>query len=165
MKKLKIYLDTSVVLMRDDSARGIITKEFFKNVSQNNHNLVISEIVDYEITNTKDELQKESNKYFMSTIEYSLLPYSKESHDLAWKYVINGVLTHNHIGDLLHVAYATVNECDMIVSWNRKHIAKHSKIQKLNLCNIKYDYRSITICTPEEFLTIKYGDKNERANH
>jgi hypothetical protein len=68
--------------------------------------------------------------------------------------VVEGILTHNHIDDLLHIAYATVYECDVIVSWNRKHIAKATKIQKINLCNIKNNYRSITICTPEDFLTI-----------
>jgi predicted nucleic acid-binding protein len=151
MKKLKIYLDTSVISMLDTSMRGIITKEFFNVATQNDHELVISEIVNLEIKDA--ELSKrEQILYFLGTLNYQSLPYTQESHNLAWNYVIEGVLTHNHIDDLLHVAYATVHNCDMIVSWNRKHIAKPSKIQKLNFCNIKNNYHSITICTPEEFL-------------
>ncbi|MDR1140128.1 MAG: hypothetical protein LBL62_00445 [Planctomycetaceae bacterium] len=75
-----------------------------------------------------------------------------KSNNLAWKYVTEGVLTHNHFDDLLHVAYATVHKCTMIVSWNRKHIAKPIKIQKLNACNLKNNYNAILIYTPEEFL-------------
>ncbi|MDR0608803.1 MAG: hypothetical protein LBG58_01710 [Planctomycetaceae bacterium] len=151
MKPFKIYLDTSVVLMYDDhSQRGIITKEFFKEVSKNNHQLVISEIVNTEITDNK--AKRESNLSFLSTINYKLLPYSDESYYLAWTYVFGGVLTHNHLDDLLHIAYATIFECDVIVSWNRKHIAKPIKIQKINVCNLKNNYKMIAIYTPEEFL-------------
>jgi hypothetical protein len=90
----------------------------------------------------------------MKQLEFTKIPYCDESNILAWKHVTENILTRHHFDDLSHVAYATVHECDMIVSWNRKHIAKQSKIRKLNLCNIKYNYRSITICTPKEFLTV-----------
>jgi predicted nucleic acid-binding protein len=153
MKILKIYLDTSVILMFDDdiSPRGIITKEFFKRVLEKKHNLIISEVVEYEITDTTDELKKESNKSFLSTLNCQILSYSKASHDLAWSYVFDGVLTHNHIDDLLHVAYATVHECDVIVSWNRKHIAKPAKIQKLNFCNVKNNYHVLRFVHRKNF--------------
>ncbi|MDR2756523.1 MAG: hypothetical protein LBC20_12530 [Planctomycetaceae bacterium] len=151
MKKLKIYLDTSVILMRDNSTRGIVTSEFLKKVAQSNHSFIISEVVDFEIKDTT-ETQKEENINFLKKLNCQTLPYSNESHNLAWTYIIEGVLTENHFDDLLHVAYATVYECDMIVSWNRKHVAKQSKIQKINACNIKNNYCAITIFTPAEFL-------------
>ncbi|MDR1269040.1 MAG: hypothetical protein LBK82_05915 [Planctomycetaceae bacterium] len=151
MKKLKIYLDTSVISMLDDSSLGIITRRFFDVVTQYNCELVISEVVENEINETKAN-KREAIFYFLSTLNVMTIPYDDRSNNLAWKYVIEGVLTDNHIDDLMHVAYATVYECDAIVSWNRKHIAKQSKIQKLNLCNLKYNYRSITICTPQEFI-------------
>jgi hypothetical protein len=97
--------------------------------------------------------KREAILQFLETVNCVSLPYSEESHRLAWCYVKDGVLTENHIDDLRHVAYATVYECDVIVSWNRRHIASLPKIQKLNFCNIKYHYRSMMICTPEKFLT------------
>jgi hypothetical protein len=152
MKNFKIYLDTSVISMLDNSGRGVITKKFFEAVNNNNCELIISEIVNNEIVDAEIS-KKDAILFFLDTLKYTLIPYNQKSYDLAWNYVFDGILTHNHIDDLLHVAYATVHECDMIVSWNRKHIAKPIKIQKINACNLKNNYNVIAIFTPEEFLT------------
>jgi hypothetical protein len=150
---VKIYLDTSVISMLDDSLRGIITQNFFELIKKNNYKLIISEIVDNEIKNT-ESTKRETILSFLKTMEVTRIQSNAESYNLAWNYIKDGVLTDNHIDDMLHVAYATVFGCDVIVSWNRKHIAKPIKIQKINFCNFRYNYRSITICTPQEFLTL-----------
>jgi predicted nucleic acid-binding protein len=139
--------------MIDNSDLGAITREFFDFVKQNGCQFVVSEIVDTELEEAKKR-KGEAIADFIETLNCVSLPYSDEAHRLAENYVKDGVLTNNHIDDLTHVAYATVHKCDMIVSWNRKHIAKPIKIQKLNLCNIKYKYPTIAICTPQEFLTL-----------
>ncbi|MDR2704377.1 MAG: hypothetical protein LBC02_01235 [Planctomycetaceae bacterium] len=154
MKSIKIYLDTSVISMRDNPELGAVTWEFFEFVTQKNCELVISEVAKMEIERISDESKKLEIFQFLETLNCVLLPYLGEAHLLAEIYVKDRVLTNNHLDDLTHVAYATVHKCDMIVSWNRKHIAKPIKIQKLNLCNVKYNYSTIAICTPEEFLTI-----------
>jgi predicted nucleic acid-binding protein len=140
--------------MLDESERGIITKEFFDFVNEKNYELFISEIVNTEITDTTEKIKRETILSFLKTIEVTIIPSNSESDNLAWNYITEGVLTYNHIDDLLHVAYATVHKCDMIVSWNRKHIAKPIKIQKLNKCNLKNNYQLISICTPKEFLAL-----------
>jgi hypothetical protein len=152
MKKLRIYLDTSVISMLDDSERGMITREFFEFAIQKNCEFVISEVVDTELEDSK---KRKGNTIlqFVETLNCHDLPYSKEAHQLAENYLKDGVLTSNHLDDLTHVAYATVQKCNVIVSWNRKHIAKMSKIQKLNACNLKNNYPIIAIYTPQEFLT------------
>jgi predicted nucleic acid-binding protein len=152
MKKLKIYLDTSVISMLDNSPRGVITKKFFEFVTQNDCELVISEAVENEIDETEQTKKKEII-YFLNQLKITKISHDNESDNLAWNYINDGILTHNHFDDLSHVAYATVHKCDMIVSWNRKHIAKSIKIQKLNACNIKNNYSLIAVYTPEEFLT------------
>jgi predicted nucleic acid-binding protein len=150
---MKIYLDTSVVSMLDDSERGTATKEFFEFINEKNYELVISEIVDNEIRDTKSK-KKDTIIEFLNTLNCIYLSHSEESHDHAWNYIADEILTKNHFDDLLHVAYATVHNCNVIVSWNRKHIAKLVKIQKLNACNLKHNYNIIAIYTPEEFLTL-----------
>lgn len=150
---MKIYLDTSVVSMLDDSLRGIVTREFFNFAKQQQYDFAVSEVVNTEIGDISEAAKRETILQFLETLNCAFLPYSEESHRLAWKYVLDGVLTDNHIDDLTHVAYATVHKCDMIVSWNRKHIAKPIKVQKLNACNIKNNYSMIAIYTPQEFLT------------
>jgi hypothetical protein len=138
--------------MLDDSERGKRTKDFFKYVLQYNHQLILSEIVKGEIDDA-EEHKKVTILRFLNTLTPLYLPHNKEAHHLAAQYINERILTDNHIGDLLHIAYATVYGCDIIISWNRKHIARQSKIKKINACNLKNNYGIIEIYTPEEFLT------------
>ncbi|MDR1291540.1 MAG: hypothetical protein LBK06_10100 [Planctomycetaceae bacterium] len=163
MKKTKIYLDTSVVSMLDDSALGILTKNFFELVKQKDlYELVVSPIVTDEIGNAKIEKREAIFRFVRTLNNLVELPSNEKSYDLAMYYVVEGILNLNHIEDLLHVAYASLYECDAIVSWNRKHIANSAKKQKLNFCNFKYGYHPIIICTPQYFVD-NFGDnKNEK---
>ncbi|MDR2706535.1 MAG: hypothetical protein LBC02_12210 [Planctomycetaceae bacterium] len=154
MKAIKIYLDTSVISMLDNSLRGMITREFFEFSAQKGYQFVISEVVKKEIDDIPEEIKRETILQFLETLSCVLLPYNQESIDLAWTYVSEGILTDNHIDDLTHIAYTTVFDCDVIVSWNRKHIANPTKMKKLNDCNLKNNYSMIAIYTPQEFLTI-----------
>jgi hypothetical protein len=154
MKKLKIYLDTSVISMLDDSERGIITRDFFEFAIQKGYQFVVSEVVRAEIDDTPEENKRVAILQFLETLNCVSVPYNQESIDLAWTYVSEEILTDSHIDDLTHIAYATVFGCNMIVSWNRKHIAKPIKAQKINACNMKNNYSMIAIYTPQEFLTL-----------
>jgi predicted nucleic acid-binding protein len=139
--------------MLDDSERGKKTKDFFEHILRYNHQLVLSEVVKGEIDDAEQH-KKLVILRFLNTLPALYLPYSLDAHHLAAKYLEEGILTNNHIDDLLHIAYATVYRCDIIISWNRKHIAKQSKIKQINACNLKNNYRVIEIYTPDEFLTL-----------
>jgi predicted nucleic acid-binding protein len=152
MKKTKIYLDTSVISMLDGSALCETTRSFFDAVNQENYELVISPIVANEIDNAEIE-KKEAILYFLNSLNaLTRLEYTDEAYRLAENYYTEGVLTYNHMDDLLHMAYATVYNCDVIVSWNRKHLANPLKMQKLNRCNEAQGYGSIVVCTPQHFI-------------
>jgi hypothetical protein len=135
-----------------------MTKRFFKIVAQRNYDLVISGIVEDEIKATKTP-KRDKILYFLDSLDVTVILYSAESNNLAWCYVSEGVLTDNHIDDLKHMAYATIHECGIIVSWNRTHIANPIKMQKLNLCNVFYSYRPIVICTPQDFIDFLFKGK------
>ncbi|MDR1290398.1 MAG: hypothetical protein LBK06_04270 [Planctomycetaceae bacterium] len=151
MKRTKIYLDTSVISMLDESSLGILTRRFFDVITHGDYELVTSDIVETEIE-ASEEAKRDAILHFLRELNVTTLSYKVESYNLAWKYVEDGVLTSNHIVDLSHVAHATVYECNVLVSWNRRHIAKESKIQKINACNFKYGYLPIIICTPQYFI-------------
>jgi predicted nucleic acid-binding protein len=151
MKSFKIYLDTSVISMIDNPDLGAVTREFFEFAKQKNCEFMISEVVKNEL----DESKKNKGGTiltFFETLDCVPLVYNDSAHYLAERYIEDGVLTEKHIDDLTHVAYATVYKCDMIVSWNRRHIAKPIKIQKINNCNLKNNYPMIAIYTPGDFL-------------
>ena len=61
MRKLKIYLDTSVInfLFADDvPEKKDITKSLFEEIAQGKYEVYISELVIAEINKTKDEEKK-----------------------------------------------------------------------------------------------------------
>ena len=67
-------------------------------------------------------------------------------------YVIDGVLSDNHIEDLTHVAYAVVSRCDYVITWNMRHLANERTVSRINNVNaIENDWK-IYIATPD-FLT------------
>jgi len=71
-------------------------------------------------------------------------------------YVSSGVVTEKSLGDALHVAIATVSGCDLIVSWNFRHIVHFDKIPKYNAVNVLNGYGHIGIYSPSE--VIHYDD-------
>jgi len=62
------------------------------------------------------------------------------------------ILTKKWYDDALHVALATVTECDVIVSWNFQHIVNFRKIPLFNAVNVLKGYRQIAIYSPLEVI-------------
>ena len=50
------------------------------------------------------------------------------------------------------IAVATVNDMDVVVSWNLEHIVKLKTRQAVNGINSLFGYKGIEISTPEEVL-------------
>ncbi|MDR1485573.1 MAG: hypothetical protein LBT09_12210 [Planctomycetaceae bacterium] len=151
MKRLRLYLDTSVVSQIDDSERGIITKQFFEIAERTGVELVISPIVQAEINEAKPEKQD----MIMALIE--LLPLTKlnestKAEMLAKQYVFAGILNENHIDDLNHIAYAVLSDCDYIVSWNMKHLANQRTILRVHKYNSENKIPKIIIVTPKQLI-------------
>ena len=65
-------------------------------------------------------------------------------------YLSAGVVGPANEGDAMHVAAATVANCDIIVSWNLKHIVHYDKIRGYNAVNLREGYRTLAIHSPKE---------------
>ena len=81
-----------------------------------------------------------------------LLDIDADALELQQAYIAEGILTEKWYDDALHVALATVAECDVIVSWNFKHIVNFRKIPLFNAVNILKGYRQIAIYSPLEVI-------------
>ena len=75
---------------------------------------------------------------------------SAESLDLASKYVAEGILPETFASDARHIAVATVNAIEILVSWNFKHIVHYDKIRAFNAVNVLRGYGPLQIHTPME---------------
>jgi len=63
------------------------------------------------------------------------------------------ILTPKYFEDLLHIAIATINNIDILVSWNFKHIVHYEKIKLFNAVNLELSYKTINIFSPREVTT------------
>ena len=154
MRKLKLYLDTSTIsyLLADDAPEKMAeTNQLWKDFIDGKYELFISPVVMDEIDRCSEP--KRSVLYAkIEQIQFNILTRTDEISRLAKEYVKNGVLTEKSIDDCLHIAFAVVNNCDLIVSWNFKHLANIKTIDKVKIVNALNRYREISIVPPSMFL-------------
>ena len=155
MRKLKIYLDTSVIshLQQEDVPEKMQeTRELweqFKN--REDIEIIISNLVLLELSHCK-----ESKHTFLlnelAQLDYTLVESTNEERSLADIYLQNGVLRQKSIDDLTHIATATLNGCSYIVSWNFKHFVNPKTINAVNAINLSLHLSQINIFSPDMML-------------
>ncbi len=161
MKKLEIYLDTSIInfLFADDAPeKRDITHEFFtRYVNTHVYDVYISPVVIDEINKTPDELQK--TRLLQVIKEYSLIilniePYLSDIHALATVYLVQGIVPQRKLEDALHIAISTVYEMDVLLSWNYRHLANVPRERKVLSVNIQEGYmKPLRMTTPMEVVS------------
>jgi len=107
-------------------------------------------LVEQEIESAP-ELVRVNFMRFVSTSE--LAEISPAVLDLRDAYLSAGIVTPKSTDDATHVALATISQCEIIVSWNFKHIVHFQKIPKYNAVNALHGYRSINIYSPSEVIS------------
>jgi predicted nucleic acid-binding protein len=145
MKKLQIYLDTSVVnfLFADDAPDfKKATVEFFDRYAAG-YELFVSEIVLVEIRRTSDASHRQRLLDVLRHYPITMLTDVKddEVEDLADRYLLEGVIPATKREDALHVAYATVHQMDILLSWNFKHLANVRRESLIVAANQAAGYR------------------------
>jgi hypothetical protein len=100
-------------------------------------------------------------KMFALIAEHSItvLPVGDEAETLADIYVAEGIIPERFRPDGLHIAIAAVNDLDMIVSMNFKHIVKRKTIKMTANVNTLNGYRAVEIYSPMEVID------DENAEH
>ena len=155
-KKLKIYLDTSVInfLFADDAPeKKEVTVDFFENYLSE-YDVFISNTVIDEINRTLNEEKK--NLLLESISKYNIFIYNiitPEIIELAKKYIERKVVPEGKFEDTLHIAFATYYEFDILLSWNFKHLANIKKQEIVNIINQELSFRKIlTMTNPMEVI-------------
>ena len=72
--------------------------------------------------------------------------------ELATQYITEGVVGQTSFADCLHIALATINRADYLISWNFKHIVNVLRIRGYNSINIKNGYKELEIRSPRDFM-------------
>lgn len=155
MRKLKIYLDTSVIshLQQEDVPEKMKeTRELWEQFkTRSDIEILISDLVVRELYRCKEP--KRSFLFDeMSHLQYTLIKTTVEEKQLANTYLCNGVLKEKSIDDLTHIASATLNDCHYIVSWNFKHFVNPKTIKTVNLINQSLNLPPVSIFSPSMML-------------
>jgi predicted nucleic acid-binding protein len=142
--KQRIYIDTSVFGGYFDEEFSEHTIPLFNRIRNNEFTLLYSIITQAPekvielVTNLKTQYTE-----FLETTDDAI--------DLATEYIKEKVVGQTSYADCLHIALATINRADFLVSWNFKHIVNIQKIRGYNSINIKNGYRQLEIRSPREF--------------
>jgi hypothetical protein len=108
----------------------------------------VSELTVKELQATRDPAIR---KQMMELIQpVTVLPVNDEARDLAHNYLSRGVFSAGMTEDALHVAIAVVSRCEMIVSWNFKHLVNRRRRALVNESNVLMDYPTSEILAPPE---------------
>jgi predicted nucleic acid-binding protein len=150
MKKLKLYLDTSVIsyLEQEDAPEKMKeTLLFWEQLKTGKYDAVISDIVTKEIENCGDEKKKTLTSY-LAEITYELFALNEQSIRIAGQFIDLHILKEKCIDDCRHIAGAIVSGCDIIVSWNFKHIVNYKTQMGVKAITALEGYKELFVYTP-----------------
>jgi predicted nucleic acid-binding protein len=154
--KLRVYIDTSVVGGYFDDEFEDVTKLFFDRIFKKDFLVYFSEISEAELSLAPDFVRDLKSK--IPTDSYRYLELDDESRELAETYIQEKILGKTSLDDAYHIAIATVNRLDVLVSWNFKHIVNYDKIKLFNSINLRLGYPMIEIRSPKEFVKYENND-------
>ncbi|RPH33518.1 MAG: PIN domain protein [Bacteroidales bacterium] len=154
--KLRVYIDTSVVGGYFDEEFEDVTKLFFDRVFKKDFLVYFSEVSEAELSLAPDFVKDLKSKIPIDC--YRFLELDDESRELAETYINEKVLGKASLDDAFHIAVATVNRLDVLVSWNFKHIVNYDKIKLFNSINLRLGYPLIEIRSPKEFVRYESND-------
>jgi predicted nucleic acid-binding protein len=143
----KVYIDTSVFGGVFDKEFDTPSRLFFQKAHEGVFNVVVSPVVEAELTEAPEKVKT----FYRNSIGFcEKVIITDSALRLQEAYLKQKIVSSEWESDALHVAVATVCKCDMIVSWNFKHIVNYQKIPLYNAVNILHGYGQIAIYSPLE---------------
>ena len=146
----RIYLNTSVFGGYFDTEFELWTKILFEKIIGGQYKVIYSKLVDIELTPAPEKVRNLADSLPLSQLE--LIEISDEAFELADQYLKENVVGKTSRSDCVHIALATLNNADILVSWNFKHIVNINRIRGYNSVNYKFGHKILEIRTPREIL-------------
>ena len=154
MKKLRLYLDTSVFGGVFDAGFDLDSKRIFDAAKRSKVIVLISELIMEELRFAPVHVQELLKKIPENALE--LVGINAEVLELRNAYLRAKILDAKSQNDATHVAAATAARADAIISWNFKHIVRLDKMKGFNRINFELGYANLTFINPKEF----YSDED-----
>lgn len=151
MKKLRIYVDTSVIGGCFDSEFRLWSEALVQDFRDGRYTAVMSDVTATEVAPAPEFVKSLHQELLGLPIE--LVHVDEDAVSLVQRYVERSVLGQRFLNDMLHIALATIAEVDVLVSWNFRHIVRLDKIRLFNAVNLEQGYKPLTIYSPREVIS------------
>lgn len=156
MRRIRVYVDTSVFGGTCDEEFAGPSRRFFERVRKGRYVLLVSRTTTTELEEAPQRVREYLDNLPRHRIEH--VSPGPEVETLADAYIAAGALdTANRTG-AIHVAAATVAGAELVLSWNFKHIVRYDRIRKFNGVNALNGYHALDIRSP---LEVDYDDENQ----
>ncbi len=150
MKKLRIYLDTSVIGGCFDDEFKVDSRNLINEIITNKKRGVVSDVTLRELSEAPPAVRD----FFLSFKDLlEFVSITEEADILSEEYLKAKIVSRTFKDDTLHIAAAVVNKVDVLVSWNFRHIVNYNKIIMFNSVNILNGYQQLQIYSPKEVLS------------
>jgi predicted nucleic acid-binding protein len=146
----RLYFDTSVFGGVYDEEFEEISTILFEKVKLGQIICVYSNLSVTELKNAPERVRNffaDLPKEYMEFVEVT-----EEAFQLAKKYLDEKVVGQTSADDCNHIATATINKVDFLVSWNFKHIVNVFRIRGYNSINLRCGYMQLDIRSPKEIV-------------
>jgi len=148
--KQRIYIDTSVIGGCQDEEFSKWSIQLFEDFRAGLRTAVVSDLTRRELEGAPESVKKTLLSLPDSNLENVFL--TEEAETLAQKYIADGVVSVRHIADAQHIAIASLERVDVLVSWNFKQIVNLERIHAFNSVNLKLGYPVLEIRSPREII-------------
>lgn len=154
MKK-NLYLETSVIgayLDNDEPFRRDLTIRWWEHELRD-YTPYVSPLVVRELERSEEPRRSAYLNLIRDVPQYEI---SEEAAILAEGYVSRGIFHRKYIADALHVAIASVNKADLLVTWDFGHIASFHRQSRVQLVNTIGGFFVPMIVTPEFLISAEF---------
>ena len=153
MRTQRIYLETTLFNYYFDTDRDAHadTVTLFKEIAAGKYEAYTSDAVVAELMKAPAE-KSAAMQALVGEYNITNLQVTEKAERLADVYIAKGIIPQKYRTDGVHIAVASVNNVDAIVSMNFRHIVRLRTIQMTREVNILNGYRPIDIISPREII-------------
>ena len=151
MKKIKLYLDSTVVSALYEPSMPERMQEtliLWDDIKAGKYDVVFSEVLFEELLKCKQPKKDVLLNFMKDIVTYIDVETNTTINAIADEIIKLGILTANHRYDCLHIGSAIYSECDCIISWNFRHLVNYKTIRGVRVVTGIFNYKNIDILSP-----------------
>lgn len=95
---------------------------------------------------------------YLDQIDYNIIETDEDTVELAEKFIDFGILKQKSFDDCQHIAAAILAGCDIITSWNFKHIVNVKTVRGVKVITTLEGYKDLLIYPPSVLIESEDDD-------